>query len=128
MQCDAKSKRDITQQGDQSSLHKGSIAIRCTLRRHAALGQRSNWDIQASRPPLSEGTRPGTSVYRLERRKLEMKVNNNENEEGTAQSAVEDCRILERQFAYGLAQISSLFVGLFVIDDNRLNKRGILRA
>jgi hypothetical protein len=37
----------------------------------------------------------------LERRKLEMKVNNNENEEGTAQSAVEDCRILGRQFAYG---------------------------
>jgi hypothetical protein len=39
-----------------------------------------------------------------------MKVNNNENEEGTAQSAVEDCRILERQFAYGLAQISSLSI------------------
>jgi hypothetical protein len=57
-----------------------------------------------------------------------MKFNNNDNEEGPAQSAVGDCRTLERQFAYGLAQISSLFVGLFVIDDNRLNKRGILRA
>jgi hypothetical protein len=57
-----------------------------------------------------------------------MKVNNNENEEGTAQSAVEGCRILERQFAYRSAQISSLFAGLFVVDDNRFNKRGILRA
>jgi len=50
---------------------------------------------------LSEETRPGTSVYRLERRKLTMKVNNNENEEGPARSAAGDCRILEREFAYG---------------------------
>jgi hypothetical protein len=49
---------------------------------------------------LDEGTRPGTSVYQLERRKLRMRVNNNENEEGPAHSAAGDCRILERQFAY----------------------------
>jgi hypothetical protein len=30
-----------------------------------------------------------------------MKVNNNDNEEGPAQSAAEGCRILGRQFAYG---------------------------
>jgi hypothetical protein len=30
-----------------------------------------------------------------------MKVNNNDNEVGSAQSAAEDCRILGRQFAYG---------------------------
>jgi hypothetical protein len=62
MQCDTKSEWDITQQGDQSFLHKGSIATRCTLSVQVALISKCLiTDTRASR----RGDRTGTSFYSI---------------------------------------------------------------